>query len=89
MITIYYSSSFRKSVGKYASYQKQIKKRIKIFIKDPHHPSLKTHKLKGGLANYYSFSVSYNLRILFEFMDEKTIGFIDIGTHGVYKKWGV
>ena len=83
MITIYYSSSFKKSVKKYSSYKKQIKKRIEIFIKDPHSPSLKTHKPKGELYRYYSFSVSYHLRILFEFMDEDDTkaGFIDIGTH--------
>jgi len=52
MITIYYSSSFKKSVKKRSSYKKQIKKRIETFIKDPHHPSLKTHKLKGELAGY-------------------------------------
>lgn len=70
------------------TYRKQIKKRIEIFIKDPHALSLKTHKLKGELVGYCSFSVSYDLRILFEFIDDKTVGFVDIGTHGVYKKWG-
>lgn len=87
MITIYYSSSFKKSVKKYSSYKKQIKKRIEVFVKDPHSTSLKTHKLKGELVGYYSFSVSYNLRILFEFIDDKIVGFVDIGTHEVYKKW--
>jgi addiction module RelE/StbE family toxin len=86
MITIYYSSSFKKSVKKHSSYKKQIKKRIEIFIKDPHNPSLKTHKLKGELAGYYSFSVNYSLRILFEFINSKEVGFVDIGTHEVYKK---
>lgn len=88
MITIYYSSSFKKSVKKYASYRKQIEKRIEVFTKDPHNPSLKTHKLKGELVGYCSFSVSFNLRILFEFINDREVGFIDIGTHGIYKKWG-
>lgn len=88
MITIYYSSSFKKSLKKHSSYKKQIKKRVDIFLKDPHSPNLKTHKLKGELADYYSFSVSYNLRILFEFINSREVGFIDIGTHEIYKKWG-
>ena len=88
MVTIYYSSSFKKSVKKYSSYKKQIKKRIEIFMKDPDSPSLKGHKLKGGLVGYHSFSVTYSLRILFEFMDDNKVGFVDIGTHEVYKKWG-
>lgn len=57
-------------------------------MQDPHSPSLKTHNLKGELVGYCSFSVSYNLRILFEFINKEEVGFIDIGTHDVYKKWG-
>lgn len=78
MLTIYYSSAFKKSIKKYASYKRQITNKIEIFIKNPFDSRLKTHKLSGELFGYYSFSVSYHIRILFEF--------IDIGTHVIYKK---
>lgn len=87
MLTIYYSSAFKKSTKKYLSYRQQIKKRIEIFISNPFDPRLKTHKLSGELSKYYSFSVTYNIRILFEFIDKNTAGFIDIGTHEIYKKY--
>ncbi len=87
MVTIFYSSAFKKSAKKYISHRVQIKKRIKIFIADPLDARLKTHKLKGELDGYYAFSVTYNLRILFEFIDDTSVGFIDIGTHEVYKKY--
>jgi len=86
VLILYYSSDFKKSIKKYASHREQIKKRIAIFIKDPFDPRLKTHKLSGELAGYYSFSVTYHLRILFEFMEENTVGFIDVGMHEAYKK---
>lgn len=86
MLTIHYSSDFKKSVKKYSSYQKQMKKRIAIFMEDPHDPRLKTHKLTGELSGYWAFSVTYHIRVLFEFIDEQTVGFIDMGTHDIYKK---
>ena len=34
---------------------------------DPHHPSLKTHKLKGELRDSWACSAGYDLRIVFRF----------------------
>jgi mRNA-degrading endonuclease YafQ of YafQ-DinJ toxin-antitoxin module len=45
---------------------------------------LKSHKLKGKLKEYWSFSINYSYRILFEFGDDGEVGFIDIGTHSIY-----
>lgn len=85
MVTIYYSSKFKKTVKKYSSHQKQIVHKINIFIQNPFDPQLKTHKLSGNLQGYWSFSITYHIRIMFEFIDEETIGFIDIGTHQIYR----
>jgi len=82
---VYYSSQFKKSIKKYRQNRKQIEKKIDQFLKDPFDKSLKTHKLTGKLASYWAFSVNYHLRILFEFIDEETIGFIDMGTHEIYR----
>lgn len=81
----YYERDFSKSLKKYSSSEKnRIKNKIQIFLNNPFNPSLRTHKLKGRLRDYWSFSITYNLRILFEFIDSQTVGFIDIGTHGIY-----
>jgi len=82
---VYYSSHFKKSVKKYRQQRKQIENKIKKFLENPFDKSLKTHKLTGKLSPYWSFSIDYHLRILFEFIDSKTVGFIDIGTHEIYK----
>ncbi len=51
---------------------------------DPFHPALRTHKLKGNLAESWACSVAYDLRIVFEFFQHdgaKAILLLSIGTH--------
>ena len=55
-------------------------------IKTVHYSSrFKTHQLSGKFKGYWSFSIDYRLRILFEFINQETIGFIDIDTHSIYR----
>lgn len=56
-----------------------------IFKANPYETVLKTHKLQGRLKNHWSFSVDYNYRILFYFISNTAVLFINIGTHRVYK----
>ena len=62
-------------------------KKIVLFKANQFNPCLKTHKLKGELQNFYSFSVNYQYRILFEFLDKNKNEalFYDVGTHEIYK----
>tara|TARA_B100000508_G_scaffold74109_1_gene57700 strand:+ start:9076 stop:9333 length:258 start_codon:yes stop_codon:yes gene_type:complete len=59
--------------------------RINQFKNRENHKKLKVHKLKGKLKNYYSFSVTYSHRIVFEYEDSKTVVFLGIGDHDIYK----
>jgi len=52
-----------------------------IFMQDPYHPKLRTHKLTGSLQDLWSFSIEYDLRVIFFFINDKEIVFEDIGTH--------
>ena len=81
-----FSSSFKKA------FKKRIKEteienefwlRLALFIRDPFDSSLKTHKLSGKLKGLWSFSLGYNLRIVFFFIEEKPKKAVltDIGTH--------
>lgn len=56
----------------------------KIFRQDPFNPKLKTHKLHGELNGYWSFSISYNYRIIFDFVSKEIIRFYSIGNHNIY-----
>lgn len=55
-----------------------------VFREDPFDPRLKTHKLTGALAGFWSFSVNHSYRIIFDFSDENTVQFYRIGTHDIY-----
>jgi len=60
-------------------------KQEKIFRKNPRDHRLKTHKLKGNLAEYWSFSVTYSYRIIFRWANERTAVFVSVGDHRVYQ----
>ena len=64
--------------------QEEALTKIDLFIENPHHPSLKSHKLHGRLREYHSFSVNYAYRILYKIKDNEAI-FAEIGTHDLYK----
>ena len=85
-LTIYYSSHFVQAFKKlHHDMQKKAVEREKLFRIDFFDPRLKTHKLKGDMADFWSFSVDYSNRIVFIFEKNGTVGFVDIGSHSIYK----
>lgn len=81
-----YSPKFFKDLKKLPKSQlKSLARQEKIFLLNPFDPRLKTHKLKGGLKDFYSFSVSYHWRIVFHFEAEDVVVLDMIGTHEIYK----
>lgn len=56
----------------------------KIFRQNPFDAPLKTHKLRGELSEFWSFSITYSCRIIFEFADERIVRFYSIGDHDIY-----
>ena len=57
-------------------------KTIFILEQNPYHPSLRFHKLKGGLKEYFSVSIDLEYRINLDFIViDKEIYLIDIGSH--------
>ncbi len=59
----------------------KVKKQLKIFQVDMHHPSLRTHKLKGKLNSIWSISVTMSLRLFFMDKDKSEYYFFDVGMH--------
>lgn len=84
-IKVAFSSSFKRALKQYLRKhpQKQmlLSNAIDLFITDPYHPSLETHKLKGTLSGYLAFSIEYDLRIIFFFVSPNEVVFVNIGTH--------
>jgi len=84
---IIYSSKFAREYKKLPNNIKDIaEEQETVFRKDPFNPILKTHKLKGKLGGFFSFSIGYRYRIIFEFSkDKNTIYFLSAGDHDIYQ----
>ena len=86
MLVIIYSEKFISQLEHLSpKTQKLALKKIDVFRMNPKHPSLNTHKLNGVLSGYLSFSVDYQLRIVFEYGAKDTVHFLKIGNHNVYR----
>ena len=83
---IYPTSKFKKSFRKlFSEIQKLAIKGEQFFRKNTFDPKLKTHKLKGKLKKFWSYSVNYEYRIVFEFLKKDVVLYHDIGTHEIYR----
>lgn len=74
---------YRKWIRKHPNYQEQFSRQLLIFENDPFHPALKTHSLNGILEGLWSCRITYEYRLVFDFVDEHRaqVILIDIGTH--------
>ncbi len=53
---------------------------LRRFAADPQDPLLRTHKLKGELADYWAFSVDDDLRVLFRWDGDEAF-LVNLGSH--------
>lgn len=84
-IEIGFSSSFRRVFKKRIAIDKDLEKlfwkKMEIFSRNLYDPSLRTHKLSGELEGLSSFSINYDTRVIFQFLDKKRALLVDIGSH--------
>ncbi len=73
--------AFKRRIGSVPNRKKKFYERLEMFRIDPFNPRLKTHKLMGNLEGLLSFSVDYDVRVIFFLQDEEHAVFVDIGTH--------
>lgn len=60
----------------------QYRKTLELLELNPHHPSLRLHKLKGALAQLHSVSINLSYRITLEFLiEDNKILPVNIGRH--------
>ena len=85
MTQVFFSSSFQRAFKKRVAGQKELEEkfwqRLEIFTTDPFDPRLRTHKLSGKLSELWSFSLAYDLRVIFYFLPQNRAMFESIGTH--------
>ncbi len=86
-LNIYYSRYFKKQWDKMPQEIKDLAaEKESLFKKNPLHPSLRLHPLKGKLKGLWSISVSMQYSIIFQ-LEEEDIVFISIGKHDIYKSF--
>ena len=82
VITDSYKKRVVKFLKKHPDMFDRYAKALAIMEIDPHHPSLRLHKLKGKLQAYSSVSITMEYRMVIDFVIvDKEIIPIDIGTH--------
>lgn len=85
MLEIIYSPTFIRLFNKLEyGLQEEVELKIELFKDKRNRKQLKVHKLKGRLANKYSFSVNYKVRIVFQNLSKTKVEFIVIGSHDIY-----
>ncbi len=57
--------------------------RERLFRADAFDPRLRTHKLSGRLKDLWAFSVTRDIRVIFEFLGADAVLFHSIGPHQV------
>ena len=61
--------------------QIQTDARIALFLKSPDYPQLHVHALKGDRSKQWSFNVTGDYRVVYEYLPDDTVRFLTIGTH--------
>ena len=86
MINLVYSSVFLKRLKKLEpSLQDEVLEKINLFKDRNNHKILKVHKLHGQFSNCFSFYVSYDTRIVFEYLSKNEVALLSVGRHDIYK----
>ncbi len=80
---IRFHKSFDKSFSKLPSkYRVKTKEAIKLFVSDRTNPKLKNHALSGKMRTKRSFSVTGDIRVIFQEFDDYTLVILlKVGTH--------
>lgn len=82
-----YHGIYQAFVGKHPDLKQTIVERIMIFRKNSTDTRLHTHALRKRLQGQYAFSVTNEIRIVFEWVGKSKVRFLAIGSHkNVYSR---
>ena len=82
-----YSKAFKKHYKKLSDTEKnQTKNKLKFFVENPTHPSLRTKKIQGTDGIWES-SVNMDIRIIWFYENNELIFLLDIGHHDILDKF--
>lgn len=59
----------------------RLRERLTIFLRDPYHPTLHNHPLRGKYLDYRSINITGDLRAIFKYINNDDCVFVALGTH--------
>jgi addiction module RelE/StbE family toxin len=78
--------NFKKRFANNHAFKEKYRQRVKIFLVDPSSPVLKDHSLVGERIRLRAFSITGDVRVVYQQWEDGII-FLDIGTHNqVYER---
>ena len=75
-----FKKNYQKRIVRNNKLNKQFKKRLRLFLNTPNYPLLRDHALTGELSGFRSFSITGDVRLIYQITKNSLI-FYDIGTH--------
>ncbi|WP_072620791.1 type II toxin-antitoxin system YafQ family toxin [Spirulina major] len=76
-----FKRAFKKRIKGNENLESKFWQKLEIFTSDPYDPRLRTHKLSGKLKDLWSFTVDYDVRVLFYLTEDDKAIFVDFGSH--------
>ena len=76
-----FKRAFKKRIKGNENLESKFWQKLEKFTSDPYDPSLRTHKLSGKLKDLWSFTVDYDVRVLFYLTEDNKAIFVDFGSH--------
>lgn len=87
MLQITYSDRFTKHYKKLTKQeQEQFKQKLKLFVSNPYHPSLRVKRIQGA-DDLFEFSVNMDIRVIWYYEGEDLVALVDIGHHNVLRNY--
>lgn len=87
MYKITYTDRFLKSFNRLTNEEQLLfQNKMRIFVENNLHPSLRTKKIQGN-KDFYESSINMDIRIIWFYQNHEMIVLIDIGHHDILKKY--
>lgn len=81
----HFVKNFDKRIKTNSNLLEKFNGRYELFVKDKNNPLLHSHRLTGILQGKQSFSITGDIRVIFQ-ENQDSVEFLDIGSHNqVYK----
>ncbi|NMA05763.1 MAG: cytotoxin [Acholeplasmataceae bacterium] len=87
MYKLSYTDRFKKAFNNLTNIEQlQFQNKMKLFIENVLHPSLRTKKIQGQ-KDLYESSINMSIRIIWYFENEELIILVDIAHHDILKRY--